>query len=257
MKGRAIPLSRARRLVVEHCRLAQDVPKGVLRGEIDLAPLLPARAAAGPERPPWTAIFAKAQALTAAEMPALRRIYVKLPWPLLYEVPRSVAAVVVERPLDGEPAVFYARIGAPELLPLSAIAARIREVKDAPLDSVKDHRTALLLARLPLPLRRAAFWIGRNLGRQVPNHFGTFAVSVVGGQGIDIVLGVSHWTSFLSYGPIRADGRVEVFVTFDHRVMDGGTAAQAIRRLEATLHGTLLAELRAMAQAPPFPAVAA
>ncbi len=247
MKGRAIPLSRARRLVLEHCRLAQDVPKGVLRGEIDLAPLLPARAAARPERPPWTAIFAKAQAIVAAEMPALRRIFVKLPWPQLYEVPQSVAAVVVERPLDGEAAVFYARIGAPDRMTLPAIAARIREVKDAPIETVKDHRTALRIAGLPAPLRRAAFWLGRNLGRQVPNHYGTFGVSVVGAQGISIVMGVSHWTSFLSYGPIGAEGRVEIFVTFDHRVMDGGTAAQAIRRLEAALHGPLLAELRGMA----------
>jgi hypothetical protein len=255
VKGRAIRLSRGRRLVLEHCRLAQDVPKGVLRAEIDLSPLIPARAAATPERPPWTAIFAKAQAIAAAGMPELRRIYVSLPWPHLYEVPRSVAAVVIERPLDGEPAVFYARVGAPDLMPLPAIAARIREVKDAPIETVKDHRMAMLLAALPLPLRRLAFWLGRNLGRQVPNHFGTFGVSVIGAQGVSIVMGVSHWTSFLSYGPIGADGRVEIFVTFDHRVMDGGVAAQAIRRLEEALHGPLLAELRGMAAA--APAVAA
>ncbi len=249
MRGRAIPLSRARRLVLEHCRLAQDVPKGVLAGRVDLAPLIAARAAAGPARPPWTAIFAKAQALTAAAMPELRRTYVTLPWPQLYEVPQSVAAVVVERDLDGEPALFYGRIRAPEAMPLAAIGARIRAAKDAPLATVKDYRTALLVSRLPQPLRRAAFWLGRNIGRQVPNHFGTFGLSVVADQGIAIILGVSHWTSFLSYGPIAADGAVEVHLTFDHRVMDGGAAARSIRALEAALHGPVLAELRGMAPA--------
>lgn len=251
MKGRAIALSPARRLVVEHCRLAQDVPKGTMKAWLDLAPLVAARAAAGPARPPWTAIFAKGMALAAAGMPELRRVFVTLPWPHMYEVPASVAAIVVERDLEGEPGLFYGRIKGPERMPLAAIGARIREAKEAPLAAVKDYRTALLIARLPGPLRRLAFWLGRNWGRQAPNHFGTFGISVVAETGVEILAPVAHWTSFLTYGPIGPDGRVEAYITFDHRVMDGGGAVRALRGLAEALSGPVLQELRAMAATPP------
>ena len=95
MKGRSIALSVPRRLITEHCRLATSTPRGALRGMLDLAPLVAARAAA-PRRPPWTAIFAKAQGLVALERAELRRIFVKLPWPHLYEVPSSVGASAEE-----------------------------------------------------------------------------------------------------------------------------------------------------------------
>jgi len=246
VKGRAVPLSAPRRLVVEHCRLAEAVPKGALKGTLALAPLVASRAAAGPSRPPWTAIFAKALGLAAAEVTPLRRIYVKLPWPHLYEVPESVAAIVVERSVQGEPGLFYGRVKAPEATPLAAIAERLRDAKEAPVDSVKDYRTALRLARLPLPLRRAAFWAGRNWGRQVPNHFGTFGITAVAAGGTVFSRVVTHWTSCLSYGPIGADGRLETYFTFDHRVMDGAAAVQAFQALEAALHGPVAAELRAL-----------
>jgi hypothetical protein len=249
MRGRAIPLSAARRLVVEHCRLSQGVPKTTLAGRLDVGALVAARAAAAAGRPPWTAVFAKAMALAAVAVPELRRSYVKLPWPHLYEVPASVAAVVVERDLGGEPALFYARVRAPEATPLAAVAARIREAKEAPVGAVKDFRTALAVARLPQPLRRWAFWLGRNLGRQMPNHLGTFGVSALGDRGVSFIAPVSHWSGFLAYGPIGADGGVELFFTFDHRVLDGAAAARAFHALGAALRGPVLEDLRALAAA--------
>lgn len=256
VKGHAIPLSPARRLVVEHCRLAEGVPKGALRGTLALGPLLAARSAAGATRPPWTAIFAKAMGLAARDVAPLRRIYVKLPWPHLYEVPGSVAAIVIERALRGEPGLFYGRVKAPEATPLAAIAARLREAKEAPLEAVKDFRMALLVARLPQPLRRAGFWAGRNWGRQVPNHFGTFGITAVAAGGTVFSRVVTHWTSCLSYGPIGADGRLEAYLTFDHRVMDGAAAVQGFQALEAALHGPVAEELRGLARAGTAPALA-
>jgi hypothetical protein len=55
---------------------------------MSLAPLVAARAACR-ERPRWTAIFTKAYSLLAQEFPELRRAYVKIPWPHLYEYPVS------------------------------------------------------------------------------------------------------------------------------------------------------------------------
>ena len=49
--------------------------------------------------PGWAAIFVKAFALVAREQPILRTLYVKLPWPGFYELPRSVAMVAITSPL--------------------------------------------------------------------------------------------------------------------------------------------------------------
>ena len=222
-----------------------DVPTCSLVGTLDLAPLVAARAQAA-QRPAWTAIFAKAQALAAQEVPELRRIFVKLPWPHLYELPFSVASVVVEREIDGEPALLYALIKAPETLPLPAISERIRQAKTAPLTDFKTLRLALAVARLPLPLRRLLVWMSRNIGRQAANQLGTFGISTVVMDGIAFPNPRTHWTGFLIYGPIGADGQMEVNFTFDHRVLDGSHSVAAFRALQAALSGPILAELQAL-----------
>ena len=246
MRGRNVPLSPARRLVAGYCALAQDVPRGVLSGELALGVVVAARAAAWP-RPPWPALFAKAHALAAAEMPELRQVFVKLPWPHLYELPASVAAIVVEREAAGEKALFLARVKRPEGMALPAIAEAIRHAKEAPEGEVPDWQVAMRVARLPWALRRGLLWLGRNWGRQVPNHFGSFGISVIGNQGIAFAHAVSLWTSFLTYGPIDADGRAEIYLCFDHRVFDGAAAARAFRLVESKLLGPVLEELLALA----------
>ena len=47
-------------------------------------------------RPSWIALFTRAYALVAREMPELRRYYQKFPWPHLYEFPYSIASVAIE-----------------------------------------------------------------------------------------------------------------------------------------------------------------
>jgi len=240
----------ARGLIMDFAYLSQGYPRATVLGRIRVAELAAARAAAvAAPGPPWPVLFAKAYALAARELPPLRRVYVKLPWPHLYELPASVGCVVVERELQGEPALFLCRLKDPAAAPLAALAARLAEAKTAPLGSVKDYRVALRVGRLPRPLRRALLWLALNLGRQVPNYFGTFGVSALGGQGAAIVHAVAPWASLLNYGPIGPDGAVEVYLGFDHRVMDGALAARAIRSLERALQGPVLAELRAQAEA--------
>ena len=52
---------------------------------------------------------------------------------------------------------------------------------------------------------------------------------------------------FLSYGPIGADGTVDAYLSFDHRVMDGADGAAALRGIAAALEGPIAEEMRAMA----------
>jgi hypothetical protein len=54
-------------------------------------------------------------------------------------------------------------------------------------------------------------------------------------------------TTALNYGVIGPDGRVDVRLVYDHRVLDGATVARALARLEEVLNGTIAAELRGLA----------
>ena len=246
MQGRWIRLSLPRRLVTEYSYAARRSPRATLSGRLQLGALVAARAQALP-RPPWAAILARAYALVAAERRELRRVYVQLPWPHLYEVPASVACVVMERDWQGEKALFFCRIKDPAALPLAEVAARLRHAKTAPVESINEFRRTLRIAKLPWPLRRLAFWLGLNLGRQVPNWYGTFGISLLGDQGVAISSAVAPWASFLNLGPIGADGVAELHLSFDHRVMDGAAGATALQALTQALQGPLLAELRALA----------
>ena len=52
-----------------------------------------------------------------------------------------------------------------------------------------------------------------------------------------------------------AGGGVDVRVSYDHRVLDGATAARALCRLEETLNGPIVMELRELAAEEPDRAV--
>lgn len=67
----------------------------------------------------------------------------------------------------------------------------------------------------------------------MPNFIGSFAVSALGSHGAAIIDPISVWSSFLNYGPIAPDGGVDIYLSVDHRVIDGGPAARAIRALNS------------------------
>ena len=56
---------------------------------------------------------------------------------------------------------------------------------------------------------------------------------------------LSPLTTTLNYGTFDPDGGLDVRVTYDHRVFDGGTAARATADLESALRTVLLTELQA------------
>lgn len=245
MRGRAISLSLPRLMVTDLLHFGSGVPTVPVERRMRLATVVAARAAC-PDRPPWTAVFAKAFALVANEFPALRRSYCKFPWPHLYESPVSAAAVTIEREYRGEHGVFVERIKNPAGQPLAHVAHTIRRAAAAPVESVKTFRRALRVAALPRPLRRLLWWLGLNIGRQRGNYFGTFGVSVFSSLGVDCLHPVSPWTTLLTYGPIAADGTVTVRLVFDHRVLDGATVGRVLARLEDVLNGPLAGELAEM-----------
>jgi hypothetical protein len=226
--------------------MADDTTKGAIKRRMCLGPLVAALRDA-PGRPAWSAMFAKGWGIVAETRPELRRLFVKLPWPHLYEVPVSVAAIVVERQVGGDSALFLGRIKDPAHVELGAITNQVQRYKAAPLEEIKDFRVALRVAGWPWLGRRLAWWIIQNFGRQRPNFLGTFGITLLGGEGVEITYAVSPWTTLITCGPIDPDGAVDVTCCFDHRVMDGVAIARALVHLEEVLNGPIAAEIRVQA----------
>jgi hypothetical protein len=214
-----------------------------------LAAVAEARAAAA-DRPGWPAVFLKAYARVAVDVPELRRAYVALPWPHLCEYPTSVGGIAVERVYRGERAVFFGRVGNPARLSLAEIHRRVRGFAEEPVERVKPFRRMLRFSRLPRPVRRLAMWVGLNLARTRPGQLGTFGLTAYSALGSESLHPLSPLTTTLTYGVIGDDGAVRVRVVYDHRVLDGATVARALARLEAELTGAILEELRALAGPP-------
>ncbi len=247
MRGRAIPLPKSRRLVIDLLHFARTIPTVPVQRRMHLAPLIAARAACA-EKPRWTAIFAKAYALAGAEFPVLRRAYVKFPWPQLYEYPLSTASIMFERDYEGEPSLFSYMIRDPGRLAVDALSRQIGQIAATPVEQVKDFRRNLQIASMPRPLRRLLWWLGLNIGRQRGNYFGTFGVSVYSALQAESLHPLAPVTTVLNYGVIGGDGAVDVRIIYDHRVMDGAMVARVLARLEEILTGPVLDEVKSLAK---------
>ncbi|MGL4437917.1 MAG: acyltransferase [Bosea sp. (in: a-proteobacteria)] len=244
MKMRSIPLSLPRRFIADLSETRLAVPLGVVRRTINIGRLRQTRR----ETPtvPWTILFAKAWALVASDIPALRQTYAKLPWPHLTEADASAATIMIERDWDGEKALFPAKLKRPAERALTDLAHELDRHVNGPVETNRHYAVIMRLTRLPLPIRRLAWWLAFNVGAWRVAYFGTFGISVLGHAGVMIDVPVSPLTSFVSYGPFQPNGDVEIIVAFDHRVMDGGLVAEAMSQLEQVLNTTIIAELQAL-----------
>ncbi|MFZ4637459.1 MAG: 2-oxo acid dehydrogenase subunit E2 [Pirellulales bacterium] len=249
IKGRWLNLSPPRRFVCDLLHFASRVPSVPSQRRMRLADVIEARGR-GTQRISWCAIFIKAYAIVAASRPELRRAYMPWIWPHLYEHPFSVASFTVERTYQGEPGVFYGKIPQPERQSLRALDAVVRHHQTADVEEVPTFLQAMQLARLPRPIRRAAWWLGLYSDGVCRAHFfGTFGISVVGSLGAAGLHILSPLTTTVNYGTFEEDGSLDVRITYDHRVIDGAPAARALAELEAVLHDEIRSELIALANA--------
>ncbi|ASY62988.1 Pyruvate/2-oxoglutarate dehydrogenase complex [Sinorhizobium sojae CCBAU 05684] len=194
------------------------------------------------------ALFLKGYALLAMETPELRRAYVKLPRPQLYEYPGSIASVAHEREYEGERVVLLSLIKNPERRTIRELGALLEAARTRPVLEIKEFRRALKIARAPAPIRWLLMWLGLNLGRQRARHFGTFQLSVYSGLGAESLNPLTPLTTLFNYGPITEQGLVTVRIHYDHRVMDGANVARALARLEEILNGEVAFELASLAE---------
>lgn len=245
--GRKLPLSLPRRLLADMMDLGQRVPTVAVERPMNLAAVAAARAACGP-RPGWSAIFTKAFGLVTARRPELRRAYIPFPYAHLYEHDAILAGVLMERQFGDEAAAFRVDVRRPERLSLLDLDAYLKRCKEQPVETLPLYRRYRRLAWLPGPIRRRLLRLATSVsGRLRARHFGTFEVSTVAGAGADAHHVVTMQSVFLTYGPLDADGTMNVKLVFDHRVFDGGAAARALVALNAVLLDEVLAELHGLA----------
>ncbi|MGA9087983.1 MAG: acyltransferase [Bradyrhizobium sp.] len=251
MRGTTRKISLPRRFIVDLMRASMRVPFVSLSRTLDVSTLIEARAQST-QRPGWAAIFVKAFALVARDEPVLRTLYVKLPWPHFFELPRSVAMVAIARVEDGADCILPEKVPAADERPLSEIDAQIRHAKNAPLMEVPNFRKIMMATRLPLPLRRLSWFIGLNVGRMCANNFGSFGVTSVAAYGAGELHALSPGPFIVTYGVVRPDRCIDVVIRWDHRVADAAFIAKVLTRLEQVLNTEISAELRGN----PLPAAA-
>lgn len=244
--GRRFPVSLPRRFMSDLAHFGLQTPLCTAQRTMQLASLVAARSRAEP-RPGWCAIFMRAYGLVAAQRPELRWAYIPLPWPHFYEHPYSIASIAIERDYRDEKAVFFAHIRAPETQTLAAIDEHLRRYKEAPIEEIALFRRVLYTCRLPVLLRRLLWTFGISMsGHRRSRFLGTFGISVTSSLGASTQHLLTPISTALNYDILQPDGSLAVRLTYDHRVLDGGTAARTLVELEDMLKGTILDELHGL-----------
>ncbi|HET7885585.1 MAG TPA: acyltransferase [Bradyrhizobium sp.] len=243
MRGTKRKISLPRRFLIDFMHASMRVPAISFSRPLDIGPLMASRAMAA-SRPGWAAVFAKAFAIVAKDEAVLRTLYVKLPWPHFFELPRSVAMVAVARAEGGEEFILPEKVPDLESRSLADIDAQIRRAKNAPLEDVPNFRKILMASRLPLPLRRLSWYLGQNFGRMCANNFGTFGVTSVAAYGPGELRAISPSPFLLSYGVVGPDNHIDVSLRWDHRITDAVAIARVLKRLEQVLNNEISAEIR-------------
>lgn len=245
-RGRNIPISPFRRVVTDLMHFSSHVPSVCIDRRMDLSPLAAARKTC-PSRPGWCVLFAKAYALAARNYPELRRSYMKFPWPRLYEHPSAICTLNVERETPEESVVLYCLLRSPENRSLEELEAIVRHHKETPLEELRSFVRCRRMGRIPWPVRRLFWWAALNVfGRRRCHNFGTFGISSIAAQGAGILHITPLLTSTVHYGLFDEKSRLDVRLSFDHRVMDGALGARVLVDLESILNREMVAELRGL-----------
>ncbi len=242
--GSTISLTPLRRHMGDLMHASRQVPMVAIERRLHLADLIQARQALE-VRPSWFALFMKAYALVAEQLPPLRQSYLTFPWERLHQHACNVANLAIARSVDGESGVLALQIRSPETKSLWEIDDLIRRGRTEPVENFGDYRRQLRTARLPKFLRRLLWWFGSNVsGHRRLQHFGTFGVTGVAALGSASLHLLSPLTTTLTYGVFEPDGSVLCRLFYDHRVLDGIVPCQALESLEKKLCGPLVRELR-------------
>jgi hypothetical protein len=105
----------------------------------------------------------------------------------------------------------------------------------------------MMVTRLPNPIRRLAWAIGLNFGRQRGNYFGTLLVTSVAAFGGGEVEALGPQPFIFSYDRLSNDGSIDVMIRWDHRIADAAFIGGELSRLEQILNHQIADEMLALA----------
>jgi hypothetical protein len=243
-----VSLSTTRRAVIAMLDYAKAIPTVPVARRMDLAPLMAARAQSA-QPPSWSAIFMRAYGITSMKLNQLRRCWLSWPYPRLYEHPSSECAVAVDREWEGERAVFYNRVCAPETLSLDNIHNHLTRLQTEDIRTLSAFRSLLRFGKLPRLLQKMIMkW---KLDVSGPRHvraMGTFGLTNYGMLGAESLHPIGPQATVLTLGPISPKGEITVKLIYDHRIFDGGYIARSLKHLEEVLHTSILGELRQLSR---------
>jgi len=245
MRGTVRKVSLSRRVIVGLMRASAEVPFVAVRRTLAVGRLAAARKSLR-NRPAWAVIFAKAFGILASDRPILRQVYLKWLWPHFYEFPQTIAmiAVLPDATPDG---VLLFRLRAPEQTPLAEADAAVRDAKTQPIEATPFFRKIMTVSRLPNPIRRLAWAIGLNFGRQRGNYFGNLLVTSVAAFGGGEVEALGPQSFILSYDKMSNDGTIDVMIRWDHRITDAALIGVELSRLEQILNHQVADEMLSLA----------
>ncbi len=239
-------LSDGRKLVCDIIHLAKKVPLAGAMADLDVRELAEVRKLVRP-RIAWNVLLMKAYAQVAIRRPELRQLYVRWPWPHVYQHPQNVCLMTFSREYDGEERLFFGRFNSPEDETLLALQTRYDEYRDGPVECVKQFRHQIRFAKTPLIFRRMALFLMRDWWvRKSASHMGTFGMSISGFREIYGTSHVSPNTTTLGVDVVSRGGISQTLLTFDHRILDGQPVINILQELGRQLRGPILEELKAM-----------
>lgn len=238
----------SRAIVLDVLRCARNVPSFPVERTFDVNEIADARQQASP-RISWTALFTRAYGLASREHPQLRQMFVSWPMARVYQSPRCVISVAINRQLDSGERLFFGRLYDPDSRSLVDIQRDLDHYQSG--DPARVFLSQWRGAKFPSLVRRLVWWWRMDLDyRNRARRVGTASLSALAGQGVTNRLHPNMLTSSLSFGPVEKDGRCLVTLQCDHRVIDGAAAARALNSIDAFLGSSVLEELRSRASSP-------
>lgn len=244
--GKRIRLSNDRRLVCDIIELARRMPTAPITRTLDVVELSALRRKARP-RISWQLIMMRAYALVARDFPQLRQVYAPWPWPHIYEHPESVCMMTVDREIEGEHRLFFARFCQPENYTLVQLQELFDYYRRRPITEIRHLAHQVQFASMPRWVRFFGWRLMTHLmPRSRAKQMGTFGMSLSGFRETKGVFHLGPTTTTLGYDQFCRDGKAFVTLTFDHRILDGKPAIDVLNGFDEVLHGQVKDELRMM-----------
>ncbi len=242
MDGKIRRIGQDRAIVLDVIQCASKIPSFPVERRFDLRPIEAARQVAR-TRISWTAIFCRAYGLASREHPQLRQMYIAWPWARVYQSPKCVIAIAVNRKMEMGERLFFGRVPDPDSRTVLEIQQDLDRFQSD--DPRRAFRSQWRAAKLPFMVRRLAWWWRMDVDyRNRARRVGTGSISALAGQGVTNRLHPCMMTSSLSFGPLEDDGLCLVTLQCDHRIIDGSAAARALNCIGESISDCVLGELR-------------